>query len=67
MNDYGSLMIATALFLFLSPGFVLQLPAKDKPVDFLNMKTSLAAVAFHTVIFGLLLLLFLVVLDIHVY
>ncbi|XP_011098904.1 uncharacterized protein LOC105177437 [Sesamum indicum] len=67
MNDFAPLMIATALFAFLSPGLVLQLPGKTKAVEFLNMKTSVPAVVFHTVIYGLLLVLFLIVLNVHVY
>ncbi|KAL1531560.1 hypothetical protein AAHA92_31686 [Salvia divinorum] len=67
MKDYAALMIATALFAFLSPGLLIQLPGKHKPVDFLNMKTSVASMLLHTVIYGLLLILFLVVLDVHLY
>ncbi|KAK6135098.1 hypothetical protein DH2020_031161 [Rehmannia glutinosa] len=58
---------ATALFAFLSPGLVFQLPGKHRPVDFLNMKTSVPAMVIHTVIYGLLLVLFLIVLNIHIY
>ncbi|KAL1547386.1 hypothetical protein AAHA92_23871 [Salvia divinorum] len=50
-----------------SPGLVLQLPGKRKPVEFLNMKTSVLAIVLHAVIYGLLLVLFLVMLDIHIY
>ena len=38
MKDYGALLIATALFGFLCPGLVIQLPGKKSPVGFLNMK-----------------------------
>ncbi|KAG6435076.1 hypothetical protein SASPL_106726 [Salvia splendens] len=50
-----------------NPGLVLQLPGKNKPVEFLNMKTSVLAIVLHAVIYGLLLVLFLVMLDIHIY
>ncbi|XP_011097273.1 uncharacterized protein LOC105176238 [Sesamum indicum] len=67
MKDYAALLIATALFAFLSPGLVFQLPGKHRPVDFLNMKTSVVSMLLHTVIYGLLLFLFLIVLNLHIY
>ncbi|GFP94039.1 hypothetical protein PHJA_001548300 [Phtheirospermum japonicum] len=67
MKDYAGVMIATALFAFLSPGLVFQLPGKHKPIDFLNMNTSVVSMLLHTLIYGLLLILLLVVLDLHIY
>ncbi|KAL7257127.1 hypothetical protein ACSBR1_010955 [Camellia fascicularis] len=67
MHDWAAPIIATALFAFLSPGLVFQMPGKDRPVDFLNMKTSVVSMILHTVLYGLLLILFLVILNIHLY
>ncbi|KAL9246020.1 hypothetical protein vseg_019604 [Gypsophila vaccaria] len=67
MHDWASTLIASALFAFLQPGLILQIPGKQQPVGFMNMKTSVVSILFHAVIYGLLLMLFLVVLDIHVY
>nr|GLL26728.1 uncharacterized protein LOC107262693 [Ipomoea trifida] len=67
MNDWGAPIIATALFAFLAPGLIFQMPGKNRPVDFLNMKTGFLSMLVHAVIFGLLLILFLVVLNIHLY
>ncbi|PRQ54284.1 hypothetical protein RchiOBHm_Chr2g0175801 [Rosa chinensis] len=67
MKDYAALLIASALFAFLSPGLVFQMPGKERPFAFMNMKTSVASMFLHTVIYGLLMILFLVVLDIHIY
>ncbi|PIN20777.1 hypothetical protein CDL12_06545 [Handroanthus impetiginosus] len=67
MRDYAALLIGTALFAFLSPGLLFQLPGKHRPVEFLNMKTSWVSMFLHTVIYGLLLVLFLIVLNIHIY
>lgn len=67
MNDWGAPIIAAALFAFLSPGLIFQMPGKERPVGFLNMKTSVASILVHTVLCGLLLILFLVILNIHVY
>ena len=67
MNDWASPLIASALFAFLSPGLVVQIPGMDQPVGFMNMKTSIPSILFHAVIYALLLVLFFIVLDIHVY
>lgn len=67
MNDWAAPLIAAALFAFLSPGLVFQMPGKEQPIGFMNMKTSIASVFVHTVIYGLLLILLLVVLHAHLY
>ncbi|KAI5604505.1 hypothetical protein POPTR_001G328701v4, partial [Populus trichocarpa] len=67
MKDWAAPLIAAALFAFLSPGLVFQMPGKERPLDFMNMKTSLAAMFVHLVIYGLLLILFLVALHAHLY
>ncbi|KAK9225461.1 hypothetical protein WN943_010503 [Citrus x changshan-huyou] len=67
MNDWAAPLIAAALFAFLSPGLVVQMPAKNRAVDFLNMKTSIAAIFVHTVLYGLFLILFLVILNVHLF
>ncbi|KAI4387909.1 hypothetical protein MLD38_000295 [Melastoma candidum] len=66
-TDWAAPLIASALFAFLSPGMLLQMPGRDRPVDFLNMKTSFASIFVHTVLYCLLLILFLVVLSVHLY
>ncbi|GLT57150.1 hypothetical protein SLA2020_301390 [Shorea laevis] len=67
MRDWAAPLIAAALFAFLSPGLLVQLPGRDGPVRFMNMQTSVASVLVHAVLYFLLLVLFLVVLHIHVY
>ncbi|XP_022852314.1 uncharacterized protein LOC111373942 [Olea europaea var. sylvestris] len=67
MKDWAAPLIGAALFAFLSPGLIFQLPGKHRPVDFLNMKTSIPSMLLHTVIYGLLLILFFVILDVHLY
>ncbi|KAH7670260.1 hypothetical protein IHE45_10G013900 [Dioscorea alata] len=67
MNDWAPSIVASALFAFLSPGLILQLPGKQRPVDFLNMKTSWMSILVHALIFGVLLMLFLIILHAHLY
>ncbi|XP_058758360.1 uncharacterized protein LOC131631586 [Vicia villosa] len=67
MNDWAPPLIAAALFWLLSPGMIFQLPGKNAPFEFMNMKTTVASIFVHAVIYGLLLMLFFVVLNIHLY
>ncbi|GKV40608.1 hypothetical protein SLEP1_g48228 [Rubroshorea leprosula] len=68
MRDWAAPLVAAALFAFLSPGVLVQLPGKDRPVGgFMNMQTSVASILVHAVLYFLLLVLFLVVLHIHIY
>ncbi|XP_015893841.1 uncharacterized protein LOC107427944 [Ziziphus jujuba] len=67
MRDWAAPLIATALFAVLAPGMLFQMPGKEFPFQFMNMKTSFASMFVHAVIYGLLLILFLVILDVHLY
>ncbi|KAG2710619.1 hypothetical protein I3843_04G035600 [Carya illinoinensis] len=67
MNDWAAPLIAAALFAILSPGTLFQMPGKNRPLDFMNMKTSIASIFVHTVLYGLFLILFLVILHVHLY
>jgi hypothetical protein len=67
MNDWAPAIIASALFALLCPGGILQMPGRQRPVDFMNMKTSFVSILVHTVIYGLLLMLFVVILQAHLY
>jgi Protein of unknown function (DUF3339) len=67
MKDWAPPIIASALFAVLSPGAILQMPGRYRPVDFISMKTSWASIFVHAVLFGLLLTLFLVILQAHLY
>ncbi|XP_071692324.1 uncharacterized protein [Rutidosis leptorrhynchoides] len=67
MHDWAAPIIASALFALIAPGLVVQMPGKESPIGFMNMKTSIIAIFIHTILYGLLLILFLVILDIHMY
>ncbi|XP_008231103.1 PREDICTED: uncharacterized protein LOC103330324 [Prunus mume] len=67
MKNWAAPLIASGLFAFLSPGLVFQMPGKERPFEFMNMKTSVASIFLHAVIYGLLIILFLVILDIRIY
>ncbi|RCV28135.1 hypothetical protein SEVIR_5G387300v4 [Setaria viridis] len=67
MRDWAPPIIATALFALLCPGGVLQMPGRQRPVDVMNLKTSLPSMLVHAIIYFLLLMLFLVILEPHLY
>ncbi|KAJ0447342.1 hypothetical protein HanRHA438_Chr17g0810371 [Helianthus annuus] len=67
MHDWAAPIIAAALFAVLAPGLIFQMPGKETAIGFMNMKTSVISMFIHTVLYGLFLILFLVVLDIHIY
>ncbi|MED6223057.1 hypothetical protein PIB30_070322, partial [Stylosanthes scabra] len=48
MNDWAPPFIAAALFWLLSPGMIFQLPGKNSPFEFMNMKTTVASIFVHT-------------------
>lgn len=66
MADWGPVVIAVILFVLLSPGLLFQLPAKEKGVDFGNMKTSGVSILVHTLIFFGFMVLFLIVIGVHI-
>ncbi|XP_076926185.1 uncharacterized protein LOC143589241 [Bidens hawaiensis] len=67
MHDWAAPVIAAALFALLAPGLIIQMPGIETSVGFMNMKTSVISMFIHTILYGLFLILFLVVLDIHMY
>ncbi|KAJ0888204.1 hypothetical protein HanRHA438_Chr09g0399381 [Helianthus annuus] len=53
MQDWAAPILASALFAFLAPGLVFQMPGNESPLGFMNMKTSLISMFLHTVLYGL--------------
>ncbi|KAD4586573.1 hypothetical protein E3N88_24174 [Mikania micrantha] len=48
MQDWAAPIIAAALFAFLAPGLVFQMPGNESPMGFMNMKTSVNKVQKET-------------------
>lgn len=67
MHDWAAPIVAAALFAFLAPGLVFQMPGNETPVGLMNMKTSVISMLLHAVLYGLFLILLLVILDLHIY
>ncbi|CAN6464723.1 unnamed protein product [Victoria cruziana] len=67
MADWGPVLVATVLFVLLSPGLLFQLPGGGRVVEFSNLHTSGVSIFIHAVIFFGLVTIFLVVIGVHVY
>ncbi|XP_028771367.1 uncharacterized protein LOC114728789 [Neltuma alba] len=67
MLDWAAPLIAAALFAFLSPGMIFQMPGKNRPLEIMSMRTTAASIFVHAVIYGLFLILFFIVLNVHLY
>ncbi|RVW99300.1 hypothetical protein CK203_030719 [Vitis vinifera] len=51
MADWGPVIVATVLFVLLTPGLLFQIPAKGRLVEFGNMSTSGLSILVHAVIY----------------
>ncbi|XP_076916317.1 uncharacterized protein LOC143575975 [Bidens hawaiensis] len=67
MADWGPVVIAVVLFVLLSPGLLLQIPGRNRVVEFGNMQTSGFSILVHTVIYFALVTIFLIAIGVHIY
>jgi len=68
MADWGPVVVAVVLFVLLSPGLLLQLPAKGgRFVEFGNFQTSGASIFVHAILFFALAAIFLIAVGVHMY
>ncbi|GAY61263.1 hypothetical protein WN944_019176 [Citrus x changshan-huyou] len=67
MADWGPVVIATVLFVLLTPGLLFQIPGRNRVVEFGNMQTSGASILVHSVIFFGLITIFLIAITVHIY
>ncbi|CAH1429404.1 unnamed protein product [Lactuca virosa] len=51
MHDWAAPIVAAALFAFLAPGLVFQMPGNESPIGFMNMKTSVISMLLHAVLY----------------
>ncbi|XP_071722938.1 uncharacterized protein [Rutidosis leptorrhynchoides] len=67
MADWGPVVIATVLFVLLSPGLLFQLPGNGRVVEFNNMQTSGISILVHTIMYFGLVTIFLIAIGVHIY
>ncbi|CAH2070432.1 unnamed protein product [Thlaspi arvense] len=63
MTDWVPAIVATVLFVILTPGLLFQVPGNDKFVDFGKMETSGYSILLHSFIYFGLLTVFTVVIH----
>ncbi|KAJ9563955.1 hypothetical protein OSB04_009115 [Centaurea solstitialis] len=67
MADWGPVVIAVVLFVLLSPGLLVQIPGKNRFMEFGNMQTSGLSILVHTIIYFGLVTIFLIAIGVHIY
>ncbi|CAN7026096.1 unnamed protein product [Brassica rapa subsp. trilocularis] len=65
MPDWGPVFVAVALFVLLTPGVLIQIPGKNRVVEFGTFQTSGLSVIVHTLIYFTLVCILLLAIQIH--
>ncbi|XP_024006778.1 LOW QUALITY PROTEIN: uncharacterized protein LOC18012471 [Eutrema salsugineum] len=65
MSDWGPVFVAVTLFVLLTPGVLIQIPGKNRVVEFGTFQTSGVSVIVHTLIYFTLVCILLLALQIH--
>ncbi|KAI4366930.1 hypothetical protein MLD38_022730 [Melastoma candidum] len=65
-GDWGPVIMATVLFVVLSPGLLFQLPGKGRAIEFTNMQTSGVSILVHTILFFGFITIFVIAIRVHV-
>ncbi|KAF8667224.1 hypothetical protein HU200_052886 [Digitaria exilis] len=67
MADWGPVIVATALFVLLTPGLLCTLPGRGRVAEFGSMHTSPIAIIVHAILYFALITIFLIAIGIHIY
>ncbi|CAL1358405.1 unnamed protein product [Linum trigynum] len=67
MADWGPVLIATILFVILTPGLLCQIPGNGKVIGLCNFQTSPISILVHTIIYFGLITIFLIAVGVHIY
>ncbi|TVT98168.1 hypothetical protein EJB05_56547, partial [Eragrostis curvula] len=67
MEDWGPVVVATVMFVLLSPGLLFQAPGKNTHfVEFGNMQTSFVSIIVHALFFFALAAIFFIAIGVHI-
>ncbi|KAI0511419.1 hypothetical protein KFK09_012049 [Dendrobium nobile] len=66
-TDWGPVIVATILFIMLSPGLLFQLPSRARVMEFGNMATSGIAILVHSILFFCILTILVIAIGIHIH
>lgn len=67
MSDWGPVFVAVVLFILLTPGLLVQIPGRQRLVEFGNFQTSGASILVHSILYFALICIFLLAIGVHVY
>ncbi|KAK6155376.1 hypothetical protein DH2020_009624 [Rehmannia glutinosa] len=66
MSDWGPVFVAVVLFVLLTPGLLIQVPGRNRFVEFGNFQTSGVSILVHAVVYFALICIFLLAIGIHI-
>ncbi|XP_065878746.1 uncharacterized protein [Euphorbia lathyris] len=67
MSDWGPVFIAVVLFILLTPGLLIQIPGRNRFIEFGNFQTSGVSILVHAVLYFALICIFLLAIGVHMY
>ncbi|XP_058187270.1 uncharacterized protein LOC131304157 [Rhododendron vialii] len=66
MSDWGPVFVAVVLFVLLMPGLLIQIPGRNRCIEFGNFQTSGASILVHSIIYFCLICIFLLAIGVHI-
>ncbi|GFP94040.1 hypothetical protein PHJA_001548400 [Phtheirospermum japonicum] len=67
MTDWGPVFVAVVLFVLLTPGLLIQIPGRNRLVEFGTLQTSGLSILVHSIIYFALVCIFLLAVGVHMY
>ncbi|XP_060188857.1 uncharacterized protein LOC132617795 [Lycium barbarum] len=67
MSDWGPVFVAVVLFVLLTPGLLIQAPGRNRFVEFGTFQTSGVSILVHSVVYFVLMCIFLLAIGVHMY
>ncbi|KAF6161500.1 hypothetical protein GIB67_009379 [Kingdonia uniflora] len=66
-TDWGPVVVGVVLFIILSPGLLIQIPARTRVVEFGNMYTSGISVLVHALLFFCIYTILVIAIGVHIH
>ncbi|KAL6507258.1 hypothetical protein OROGR_023453 [Orobanche gracilis] len=66
-TDWGPIFVAVVLFVVLTPGLLIQIPARNRFVEFGNFQTGGLSILVHSILYFVLICIFLLAINVHMY
>lgn len=67
MADWGPVFVALVLFVLLTPGLLIQIPGRNRFVEFGSFQTSAVSIVVHSILYFALICIFLLAVGVHMY